>query len=313
MAAIILHILGGLVLFLFGVEKLSAVLQNQLGARAEKWMQRGAINRPLALFTGFVVTVLLDSSSAVIIMTIVMVNSGFLSLRQAMAIVLGANVGTTVGSQIIALDVAHFSPLLMVAGMIMRWVKKRKSLQGAGEIVFYAGLLFFGLFTMEYAVEPLKSKPFFMAWLEKSHDPITGSFSGAVATLVIQSSSAVVGMAIVLAKKGLLTLKGGVAVMMGTELGTCSDTLLATINGRRDAIKTALFHLGVNLLSVIAGLLFFDAFMNLVQWISQNAPTERALANAHMLFNLLGAAIFYGLIPISERLLNQMLPSRKGS
>lgn len=313
MAAIILHILGGLVLFLYGVEKLSVALHNRLGARAEKWLHKGAMNRPMALFTGFVVTVLLDSSSAVIIMTIVIVNSGLLSLRQAMAIVLGANVGTTAGSQIIALDVARFSPVLMVTGMIMRWVKKRNSLQGLGEIVFYVGLLFFGLFTMEYAVEPLKSKSFFTTWLEKSHDPLTGSFTGAVATLVIQSSSAVVGMAIVLAKKGLLTLKGGVAVMMGTELGTCSDTLLATINGRRDAIKTALFHLCVNLISVVAGLLFFDAFMNLVQWISQNAPPERALANAHMLFNLLGAAAFYGLIPVFERWLNNMLPSRKGS
>lgn len=310
--SIILHILGGLALFLYGVEKLSAVLHQRLGPRAEKWMHKAAMNRPAALVTGFVVTVLLDSSSAVIIMTIVMVNSGLLNLRQAMAIVLGANVGTTAGSQIIALDVARFSPLLLMVGMMMRWVKKKPGLQGTGEILFYAGLLFFGLFTMEYAVEPLKSKPFFMEWLEKTHDPLTGSFSGAIATLIIQSSSAVVGMAIVLAKKGLLTLKGGVAVMMGTELGTCSDTLLATINGRRDAIKTALFHLSVNLISVVAGLMFFDAFMDLVQWISQEAPPERALANAHMLFNVLGTAAFYGLIPFFESLLNKLLPARTG-
>lgn len=185
MTGILVHILGGLVLFLYGVEKLSVVLHSRLGGYSRAWLQKASLNRPVALFAGFVVTVLLDSSSAVIIMTIVMVNSGLLTLRQAMAIVLGANVGTTAGSQIIALDVARFSPILLAIGMILRWLKKNPRIQNVGEILFYAGLLFFGLFTMEYAVEPLKEKDFFMEWLQKTHHPLTGSATGALATLII--------------------------------------------------------------------------------------------------------------------------------
>lgn len=133
---------------------------------------------------------------------------------------------------------------------------------------------------------------------------------GAVVTLIIQSSSATVGMAIILFKKSLLSLGGGIAVMLGAELGTCSDTLLATIKGSRAAIKTGLFHLIFNLLSIIAGLLLFFPFMELVKYISWDAPIERAVANAHMIFNFTGVLIFAWTIPLFESLLNKVLPEK---
>jgi phosphate:Na+ symporter len=241
---------------------------------------------------GIVVTTLLDSSSAVIIITIVFVNSKILTFRQAMGIVLGANIGTTISSQIIAMDIGKYSPILLVIGFMYLIIAKTERMSNTGKVILYFGVLFFGLFTMENAVEPLKDEAFFADWLRKTENPLMGAVVGAVVTLIIQSSSATVGMAIILSKKGLLSLGGATAVMLGAELGTCSDTLIATINGSRAAIKTGLFHLTFNLLSIIIGLIIFYPFVTLVSYISGDAPIERAVANAHMLFNIIGVLIF---------------------
>ena len=179
-----------------------------------------------------------------------------------------------------------------------------------GKVILFFGVLFFGLFTMENAVEPLKDEAFFMEWMKKTENPFVGSMIGALVTLVIQSSSATVGMAIILAKKGFLTLTGGIAIMLGAELGTCSDTLLATIKGSRQALKTGLFHITFNLLSILLGLLLFAPFVELVETISNGASVERTLANAHMLFNILGVLVFIWTIPLFEKLLNKLLPDK---
>jgi phosphate:Na+ symporter len=163
---------------------------------------------------------------------------------------------------------------------------------------------------MENAVEPLKNEAFFLEWMKKTDNPFIGALVGAVVTLVIQSSSATVGMSVILAKKGLLTTAGGIAIMLGAELGTCSDTLLATIKGSRAAIKTGIFHLTFNLLSIALGLLLFYPFLHLVEVISRNAPIERVIANAHVIFNVSGVLVFVWLIPVFERLLNRMLPEK---
>jgi len=136
-----------------------------------------------------------------------------------------------------------------------------------------------------------------------------GALVGAAVTLIIQSSSATVGIAIILTKKGFLSLTGGIAVMLGAELGTCGDTLLATIKASRQALKTGLFHVIFNFLSIILGLILFYPFVDLVETIScYRAPIERSLANAHMLFNVLGVVIFVWSIPLFERLFNRILP-----
>ncbi len=311
MLNIILLILAGLVLFLYAVTNLSDIIKKVLGENTKKWILRFTSNIFSAILTGMVVTTLLDSSSAVIIITIVFVNSGLLTFRQAMGIVLGANIGTTISSQIIAMDVSKFSPLLLMAGFILIVVSKSDKISNIGKIVLFFGILFFGLFTMENALEPLKNSPAFLAWLQKTENPFMGAVIGAVVTLIIQSSSATVGMAIILSKKGFLTLAGGVAVMLGAELGTCSDTLLATIKGNRQAIKTGLFHLLFNFFTIVTGLLLFNPFLQMVEIISQNAPVERALANAHLLFNVSGVLLFVWFIPLFEKILNRLLPEKE--
>jgi phosphate:Na+ symporter len=310
MTEIVLSIIAGLVLFLFAVTNLSETLKSALGENANVWIKKYTSNSFSSLLVGIVVTTLLDSSSAVIIITIVLVNSQILTFKQAMGIVLGANIGTTVSSQIIALDVGKYSPIFLLIGFILLFIAKSEKLTNIGKTILYFGVLFFGLFTMENAVEPLKDEAFFTEWMKKTENPIAGAIIGAIVTLVIQSSSATVGMAIILSKKGLISLTGGIAVMLGAELGTCSDTLLATIKGSKQALKTGLFHVIFNLLSIMIGLILFYPFVELVKTISTGASVERAVANAHMLFNIFGVLVFIWTIPFFEKTLNKILPDK---
>jgi len=310
MTEIILSVVAGLVLFLFAVNSLSDTIKNALGDNASKSIQRYTSNTFSSLIVGIVATTLLDSSSAVIIITIVLVNSNLLTFKQAMGIVLGANIGTTVSSQIIAMDFGKYSPIFLLIGFILLLIAKSEKISNVGKSILYFGVLFFGLYTMENAVEPLKDEAFFAEWMKKTESPVLGAIIGAVVTLVIQSSSATVGMAIILSKKGILSLTGGIAIMLGAELGTCSDTLLATIKGSRQALKTGLFHVSFNLISIILGLILFYPFVDIVKYISTGATIERSVANAHMLFNILGVLIFVWTIPIFEKVLNKALPDK---
>jgi len=310
MTEILLSVVAGLVLFLFAVNSLSDTIKNALGDNASKSIQRYTSNTFSSLIVGIVATTLLDSSSAVIIITIVLVNSNLLTFKQAMGIVLGANIGTTVSSQIIAMDFGKYSPIFLLIGFILLLIAKSEKISNVGKSILYFGVLFFGLYTMENAVEPLKDEAFFAEWMKKTESPVLGAIIGAVVTLVIQSSSATVGMAIILSKKGILSLTGGIAIMLGAELGTCSDTLLATIKGSRQALKTGLFHVSFNLISIILGLILFYPFVDIVKYISTGATIERSVANAHMLFNILGVLIFVWTIPIFEKVLNKALPDK---
>ncbi|HAT81726.1 MAG TPA: Na/Pi cotransporter family protein [Flavobacterium sp.] len=310
MTEILLSIIAGLVLFLYAVNSLSESIQLIVGENAKKWIQKFTSTTFSSVLVGMVVTTLLDSSSAVIIITIVLVNAQIVTFRQAMGIVLGANIGTTISSQIIAMDIGKYSPILLLIGFLLLFISKSPKINTIGKVILYFGVLFFGLFTMENAVEPLKNEAFFAEWMKKTENPFMGALIGAVVTLVIQSSSATVGMAIILTKKGFLSLVGGVAVMLGAELGTCSDTLLATLKGNRQALKTGIFHVTFNFLSIVLGLVFFYPFITLVEIISGGASIERTLANAHMLFNVFGVLLFVWTIPLFEKILNRLLPDR---
>ncbi|NIJ54529.1 Na/Pi cotransporter family protein [Dyadobacter arcticus] len=308
---IFLMVLGGLGLFLFAINNLSDTLKDLIGNKANKWLNLFTKNLIASILTGTVATILLDSSSAVIIMTIVLVNTGALSFRQSLGIVMGANIGTTFSSQLIALDVGQYSPIPIFLGLVFSFLAKSEKITKTARVVLFFGILFFGLYTMERAVEPLKDHPEFLSWMEKLDNPLRGTLIGALVTLVIQSSSATVGMVITLAKKELIHLPGAIAVMLGAELGTCSDTLLATIRSDRQAVKTGLFHLSFNIICIAVGLAVFPLFNKLIEWVSGSAVIEQKIANAHMIFNIAGVILFLPFIPMVERLLDRLLPNKE--
>jgi phosphate:Na+ symporter len=304
----ILLIVAGLILFLYALNHLSDALKEVSGDKMKRFLDRCTSNLFTGILTGLVITVLLDSSSAVIIMTIALVNAKAMTFRQAMGVVMGANIGTTMSSQIFALDVGEYAALPIAVGFLLLAAGRKNIVRQIGKVIFSFGLIFFGLFTMEEAVAPLKDSNYFVSWLHSLESPLKGAFTGAFVTLIIQSSSATVGMVIGLASKGLISLAAGIAIMLGAELGTCADTLLATIGRSRQAIKTGVFHLLFNVITIILGLLLLGWFTQLVLWVSGNADVARKIANAHMLFNTLGVIAMIPFVGLLEKVLNKIVP-----
>src|SRR5262245_53050579 len=264
-------ILAGLVLFLYALNKLSDHLKELSGDKMKKVLDKCTSNLFTGIITGLIVTILLDSSSAVIIMTIALVNAHAMTFRQAMGVVMGANIGTTLSSQIFALNIGEYAALPVGVGFLLMLLHKRKVYRDIGAVIFSFGLIFFGLFTMEEAVAPLRNSNYFVSWMHSLDTTWKGVSTGAFVTLVIQSSSATVGMVIGLASQGLISLGASISVMLGAELGTCADTLVASIGRSRAAIRTGVFHLVFNIITITLGIIFLSAFTALVLSVSGNA------------------------------------------
>ena len=307
----ILLILTGLILFLYALNNLSQGLKEIAGNRLIFFLDKFTNNVFKGILSGLIVTILLDSSSVVIIMTIALVNTKAMTFRQAMGVVMGANIGTTISSQIFALNVAEYAAIPILSGFVMMFFFKEKFYINLGKVIFSFGLIFFGLFTMEEAVAPLKDSQYFVNWLLTLENPWKGMFTGALVTLVVQSSSATVGMVIGLASKGLITITAGIAVMLGAELGTCADTLVASIGRSKAAIKTGLFHLLFNISTIFLGVILLPVFTKLVLLISQNSSSQQTIANAHMIFNILGVIIMIPFLNAYEKVLNFLILEKK--
>lgn len=311
MSETITLLIGGLVLFLFAISQLSEVLKEVFTEGAKSLINKYTSNIFLSILIGALLTILLDSSSAVIILVIVFINAKTLTFRQAIGLIMGANIGTTFSSQIIALSVGKYSIIPLLLGFATVIFMKNDRWKSYGRILLYFGMLFFGLFIIEYSVLPLKESELFTNWIARvEDDAVYGALIGGLITLIIQSSSGTVGMAIVLGKQQMLSAAGGIAIMLGAELGTCSDTLLATINGSRQSLKAGLFHVSFNLATILIGLALFGPFVNLVNQISTGTDIGNKIANAHMLFNVLGVMIFLPFVRRMEKGLNGLLPDK---
>ncbi|MEM7484419.1 MAG: Na/Pi symporter [Bacteroidota bacterium] len=311
MVEILPLLFGGLVLFIYAISKLSEAMQDISTQRAKSIISKYTSNLFMAIGIGTILTILLGSSSAVIILAIVFINAGTLGFKQAIGIIMGANIGTTFSSQLIALDIGQYAVVPLFIGLVMEFFAKNKRIKSYGNALFYFGMLFFGLFIIEQSVQPLKYSPMFEEWITRiENNHIQGTLIGGLITLLVQSSSATVGMAIVLGKQNLISLAGGLAIMLGSELGTCSDTLLATIKGSRQALKAGLFHLLFNFTTIVIGLIVFDLFLEFILWISKGQDLDNQIANAHMLFNIAGVVVFLPFVGITEKLLNKWLPDK---
>lgn len=304
--------LGGLTIFVFSISQLSGVLESFFSEKTRHYIYRYTRNSWMSALVGILVTILMGSSSAVIILTIILINAKALNFKQSIGIILGANLGTTFTSQLIALDISNYAFIPLIVGLMIQLFLKKKPYSSYGKILFYFGMLFFGLFIMEESVMPLRESDLFETWVAKIEgNPFQGAWVGGLITLLIQSSSATVGIAILLGKQGLINAAGGVSLMLGAELGTCSDTLLATIKGSRAAIRAGVFHLIFNLISISLGLLLFDQFLELVIYVSRNSNLDQIIANGHILFNSLGVLLFFPFIGLFEKLLVKLIPDKQ--
>ncbi len=310
---VILPLTGGLILFLYALTYISDHLETIASDKLRQFLDKFTQNIFTGILTGTIVTILLDSSSAVIIMTIALVNARALTFRQAIGVVMGANIGTTVSSQILALDIGKYSSVLMAVGFLLMMLGKKDLFKNVGKVLLGFGLIFFGLYVMQESVEPLRQNGKFADWMVALENPVKGAGIGALVTLIIQSSSATVGMVITLGTQKLISIAAAIAVMLGAELGTCSDTLIASIGRSRPAVKTGFFHLFFNLITITLGLLFFQPFVTLVEVMSDQAPLPRQIANAHVLFNGLGVLLFLPFVPFLEQSLNLVFDVKKSN
>lgn len=297
---------GALALFLFGIGELSRALQALAGDRLKAFLARVSSTPLRALGAGFVATILADSSSVTTIFTVALVDAGLLAVAPALGVVLGANVGTTASSQLIAWGATELAPLGLLLGLALRHFGRSARARHIGAVLFATGLVLFALELMEHAVSPVAHHPGFVRAMTSLSSPLWGVAVGAGITLVIQSSSATVGTAVALAAQGVLPLEAGLAVMMGAEIGTTSDTFLASLGRSRAALRTGLFQVLFNLASLVPGLLLLPLLAAAVRAVFASPGPQLALA--HFLFNAVGALLALPFVKVFARWLALALP-----
>ncbi|MEA5569125.1 Na/Pi symporter [Anabaena sp. UHCC 0399] len=310
---IVMGVIAGLVLFLYGVTKMAEGMEALAGDRVRNILRNFTTNPLRGVITGTIATTILDSSSVTIIIVIAMVSAGLLTYLESLGVVLGSNIGTTFGAQVVAFNIDEYAPIALFIGFLLFLLGRNERLKQIGLIVLGFGLLFFGLGYIENATAPFRDYPQFINWMENlGHNTLQGALVGGLFTVLIQSSSGTLAIVVTLASQGLISLPTGIALMLGAEVGTCADTLVATIGRERPAIRTGVFHLIFNLASASIGLLFASQLAALSVWISTLAGAgdnvARQIANAQLIFNLLGVLLVLGFLPWIARGLERLIP-----
>ncbi|MBD1843496.1 Na/Pi cotransporter family protein [Cyanobacteria bacterium FACHB-63] len=299
---------AGLVLFIYGVTRLAEGLEDVGEERMKNLLSKFTTNRFAGIATGIVATTFLESSSVTIILVIAMVSAGILTFVQSLGVVLGSNIGTAVGAQIISLNIELYVPILMFAGLLVLFLGRTARQKSIGIILLGFGLMFYGLEAIDAAMEPFREYQPFLNWMKRlGQNPLLGALVGAIFTVIVQSSSATVAIVVTLAGSGLIDLPAGIAIMLGAEVGTCADTLLATIGRGSYALRTGVFHLLFNLASASLGILLAPQLAQLTRAIS-GEDVGRQVANAQMVFNIIGVVAVVGFLPLIVKALEKLIP-----
>ena len=247
----IFSLLGGLALFLYGMQMMGGGLEAAAGNKMKKILEKLTANRFLGVLVGAGITAVIQSSSATTVMVVGFVNSGMMTLRQAVWIIMGANIGTTITGQLIALDIGTFAPLIAFLGVALIVFIKNQKVHNYGLIIAGLGILFVGMNMMSSAMEPLQNSEAFIGLMTKFSNPVLGILAGMIFTAIIQSSSASVGILQTLASSGLISLSNAVYVLFGQNIGTCITAVLASIGTGRSAKRTTIIHLMFNIIGTI--------------------------------------------------------------
>lgn len=306
---LLLGLLGGLALFLYGMQMMSNNLEAAAGNKMKQILEKLTTNRFMGILVGAGITALIQSSSATTVMTVGFVNSGLMSLNQAVWIIMGANIGTTITGQLIALDVGALAPLIAFIGVVLVVFVKNKKLQHIGGIVAGVGVIFIGMGMMSDAMLPLRDEPEFIQLMTSFKNPLLGVMAGALFTAVIQSSAASIGILQALAVSGVIGLHSAVFVLFGQNIGTCITAVLASVGTNRNAKRTTAIHLMFN---VVGTVIFVVLCMvtPFVDWmITTNTANPAAqIANVHTIFNIATTVILFPFGPMLVNIAKKILP-----
>lgn len=318
---IIIGLLGGLAIFLFGMEQMTDALKNLAGARMKSLLAKMTTNRFKGVFAGAFVTAIIQSSSVTTVLVVGFITAGLMSLSQAIGIIMGANIGTTITAQIIAFDVTRYALLLVAVGFGLLFTSQRVKWRRYGSLIMGLGLIFFGMELMSAATEPLRAFQPFINLMHSIDNPLVAIIVSAIFTGVIQSSSATTGIIIVLASRGFITLEAGIALALGANLGTCITALMSAIGKPPEAAQAALVHVIFNVFGIVIWLGFINQLADFARWVSPTNPqlqgmaritaeAPRQIANAHTLFNLANTLIFIWFVKPLAQLARFLVPER---
>ncbi len=313
----ILSMAGGLGLFLFGIRTMGDGLENAAGAKLKRMLEVLTGNRFLAVLVGFVVTAIIQSSTATTVMVVGFVNAGMMSLAQAVGVIMGANIGTTVTSLLIALNFSSVAAAAVLVGVILMLASKKTVVKNLGAIFIGFGLLFLGIDMMSDSMAPLRDSAGFMNFIvtvsESPLRPLFGIILGIVMTAVLQSSSASVGVLQTLAMQGLVPLKFSVFVLFGQNIGTCLTALFSTVGAKKNSKRAAVIHLLFNLIGT--GIFILIALLTpYVEWIEKLSPDPMAqIAISHIVFNIVSTVVMFPFAKVLVKLSCLLVPGKDDS
>jgi len=303
----ILGLLGGLALFLYGMQMMSAGLEDAAGNRMKQILERLTSNRFLGVAVGAGITAVIQSSSATTVMVVGFVNSGMMTLKQAVWIIMGANIGTTITGQLIALDVGAIAPLFAFIGVVFIVFIKKVVFHHYGQIIAGLGILFIGMEMMSSSMMPLRDSAAFVDLVSNFSNPLIGILAGMIFTAIIQSSSASVGILQALAVSGVIGLPTAVYVLFGQNIGTCITAVLASIGTSRSAKRTTVIHLMFN----IFGTVLFTVICMVTPLTSVMMSFAAQIANMHTLFNIVTTLLLLPFGTLLADLAERILPEQE--
>lgn len=322
----VLNLIGGLCLFLFGMELMGGALERRAGSGLKTLLGRLTQNKLAGFATGLGVTSVIQSSSATTVMVVGFVNSGLMTLRQAINVIMGANVGTTVTAWILSLGgissdnlfmqllkPTSFTPILALIGTAMFMFGKSSKGKDTATILLGFATLMFGMDTMSAAVSGLKDVPQFQQLFIMFQNPILGVLAGAILTAIIQSSSASVGILQALSSTGQITIGATIPIIMGQNIGTCITAILSSFGANKNAKRASLVHLSFNVIGTIIGLILFTLVKSLLQPVLfSEAASYVSIAVAHSVFNVMCTIILLPASALLEKLALRLIPDKSG-
>ncbi|MGV1004476.1 MAG: Na/Pi cotransporter family protein [Candidatus Nanopelagicales bacterium] len=319
--SVVIGLIAGLAVFLIGLDGLTKSLKAQSGEGMQQLIAKLTPNRFAGMATGAGVTMLLQSSTITTVLAVGLVSGGMLTFVQSLGIILGANLGTTLTAQAIAFDTSTFGLALLGGGFLATKLVRGRTAHLIASVVLGIGLVFLGMDLMADAVHPLRESQWFLDLMASLTNPLLGALVGALFTAAVQSSTAATGVAIAMATEGLIPLEAGVAIIIGSNVGTCLTAGLAAIGKPAEAVRTAMFHLFVNLAGAIFWLIFIDKLVDVAIAISPSFPelsgidrraaeTPRQFAMAHTVFNTSYALFLVWFLGPIARLLERLIPDR---
>lgn len=308
---ILLGLFSGLALFLFGMEFMGDGLENAAGSRLKSFFDKAITNPLKGALVGTIVTAIIQSSSATTVMVVGFVNAGLMSLYQAVGVIMGANIGTTITGQLITFKIDDYIPLFIIIGAALILFMKQEKRKEIGKIIFGFGLLFMGLSAMKDAMSPIAETTFFQDLiLALEGNMFLGILVGAAMTAVVQSSSASTAILLSLAATGAISLQVAIPILFGNNIGTCVTALLSSLNANKVAKKAAFIHLSFNLIGTLIFLPLINILSQVVVYMG--GDIDKQIANAHTIFNVVNAIILLPFSGVFVKLANLALKDKKG-